>query len=314
MSGGPPPRTMPYTNNKGETMALVGPDSEHYDKRFIWLINGTCEKELLFDGARWSEGPVWFQRRQLPRLERHSQQPHAALDAGRPHRQRQRFPPRFELFQRQHPRPRRAGSSPASTARRRVSRTEPDGSITVIADSYKGKRLNSPNDVVVKSDGTIWFTDPNYGIMSDYEGHKAEQEQDGCYVYRFDPKSGKLDRRRRRFPHAERPRLLAGRDDALCRGVLRAAHWPDAPRHIRAFDVGSDNSLKGGKAALHLQGRHPRWFSRRHRRQHLVERRAGDLCLCARAATFSADQLSAERLQPRLRRAEAEPAVRHLHA
>ena len=77
-------------------------------------------------------------------------------------------------------------------ARRRVTRTELDGSITVIADSYKGKRLNSPNDVVVKSDGTIWFTDPSYGIMSDYEGHKGEMEQDGCHVYRFDPKSGKL--------------------------------------------------------------------------------------------------------------------------
>ena len=64
-------------------MALVGPDAEHYDKRFTWLINGTCQKELLFDGCRWAEGPVWFAGRQLPGLERHPQQPHAALGAGR---------------------------------------------------------------------------------------------------------------------------------------------------------------------------------------------------------------------------------------
>ncbi len=62
----------------------------------------------------------------------------------------------------------------------------------MIADSYKGKKLNSPNDVVVKSDGTIWFTDPSYGIMSDYEGHKGDQEQDGCYVYRVDPQDGSI--------------------------------------------------------------------------------------------------------------------------
>ena len=64
-------------------MALVGADAEHYDKRFTWLINGTGQKELLFDRCRWAEGPVWFARRQLSRLERHPQQPHAALGAGR---------------------------------------------------------------------------------------------------------------------------------------------------------------------------------------------------------------------------------------
>ena len=67
---------------------------------------------------------------------------------------------------------------------RRVSRTEHDGTITVIASHYQGKRLNSPNDVVVHSDGAIWFTDPAYGIESDYEGHKAESEIGACHVYR----------------------------------------------------------------------------------------------------------------------------------
>src|SRR6185437_7060404 len=75
---------------------------------------------------------------------------------------------------------------------RRVTRTELSGKITVLADSYKGKRLNSPNDVVVKSDGTVWFTDPTYGISAEYEGGKAESEIGSCNVYRLDPKTGDL--------------------------------------------------------------------------------------------------------------------------
>ena len=73
---------------------------------------------------------------------------------------------------------------------RRVSRTEHDGSITTIADRFDGKRLNSPNDAVVRSDGSIWFTDPAYGIDSDYEGHQAESEIGSCNVYRVDPVGG----------------------------------------------------------------------------------------------------------------------------
>lgn len=67
-----------------------------------------------------------------------------------------------------------------------MTRTEYDGTITVIADSFEGKRLNSPNDVVVASDGAIWFSDPHYGIATDYEGTKSEQELP-CNVYRVDP-------------------------------------------------------------------------------------------------------------------------------
>lgn len=70
---------------------------------------------------------------------------------------------------------------------RRVTRTEHDGTITVVADRFQGKRFNSPNDVVVHSDGSIWFTDPSYGIDSDYEGHKGESEIGACHVYRIDP-------------------------------------------------------------------------------------------------------------------------------
>jgi len=75
---------------------------------------------------------------------------------------------------------------------RRVSRTELDGSITIIADKYNGKKLNAPNDVVVASNGTIWFTDPGYGIKGDYEGLKEPFEQEKRNVFRVDPKSGDI--------------------------------------------------------------------------------------------------------------------------
>src|SRR4029450_4684368 len=70
---------------------------------------------------------------------------------------------------------------------RSVPRTEPDGSVTVLADRFEGNRFNSPNDVVERSDGSVWFTAPVYGIDSDYEGHRAPPELDGCHVYRIDP-------------------------------------------------------------------------------------------------------------------------------
>jgi gluconolactonase len=70
---------------------------------------------------------------------------------------------------------------------RRVTRREHDGSVRVLADRYQGRRFNSPNDVVVAADGGIWFTDPSYGIRSDYEGHQADEEIGGRFVYRLDP-------------------------------------------------------------------------------------------------------------------------------
>ncbi|MDT0441832.1 SMP-30/gluconolactonase/LRE family protein [Streptomyces johnsoniae] len=75
---------------------------------------------------------------------------------------------------------------------RRVTRTEHDGSVTVVADRYRGKRLNSPNDAAVASDGSIWFSDPDFGIVSDYEGHRADSEIGACNVYRADPDSGEV--------------------------------------------------------------------------------------------------------------------------
>jgi gluconolactonase len=120
---------------------------------------------------------------------------------------------------------------------RRVTRTEHDGSLTVLADRYRGKRFNSPNDVVEHSDGSIWFTDPSYGIDSDYEGNRADPEIDGCHVYRIDP-GGAVDLVADDF---ERPNGLAFSADE---GTLYIA---DSRRnHLRRFTVGEDGKLAGG--------------------------------------------------------------------
>jgi len=128
---------------------------------------------------------------------------------------------------------------------RRVTRTEHDGAITVIAERYQGKRLNSPNDVVVKSDGSIWFTDPSYGIDSDYEGHRAQSEIGACHVYRVDPATGVC---RLVADDFVRPNGLAFAPDErrLYIADTGITHAPDGPRHIRVFDVAADGTLSGG--------------------------------------------------------------------
>ena len=109
-------------------------------------------------------------------------------------------------------------------------RTEYDGSITVIADSFDGKRLNSPNDVVVKSDDTVWFSDPPFGILGHYEGHQAEVELP-TNLYRFDPRTGELAVM---CSEIERPNGLAFSPDERRLYVVESGVLP---RRIRVFDV-----------------------------------------------------------------------------
>jgi gluconolactonase len=119
---------------------------------------------------------------------------------------------------------------------RRVTRTELDGSITIIADKYNGKKLNSPNDAVVASDGSIWFTDPVYGIGGYYEGVKAEPEQEKHNVYRVDPKSGEIKAVVDDFVE---PNGIAFSPDEKKLYVIDTGFTdgPDNPSHIRVFDV-----------------------------------------------------------------------------
>ncbi len=131
--------------------------------------------------------------------------------------------------------------------RRCVSRTERDGTVTVLVDRYQGRRLNSPNDVVVKSDGTIWFTDPSYGIMSDCEGYKADSELDGhCYVFCFDPATHTLRVVEDSFA---KPNGLAFSPDETQLYVTdtSASHDCNGHHHIRVFDVTEEACLANGR-------------------------------------------------------------------
>jgi len=125
---------------------------------------------------------------------------------------------------------------------RRVSRTEKDGSISILVDNYEGKKLNSPNDIVVKSDGSIWFTDPPYGILSNHEGYKGDSELGHCYVFRLDPQTKELsivatDR--------DKPNGLAFNLDESILYVSDTgkSHKEDGWHHIFAYDVIEGNRL-----------------------------------------------------------------------
>jgi gluconolactonase len=122
--------------------------------------------------------------------------------------------------------------------RRGVVRTEHDGTDTVLATHYQGQRLNSPNDVIERADGSIWFTDPSYGIDSDYEGHRTPSEIGACHLYRIEPSSGEVSIAADDF---DRPNGLAFTPDE------RQLYVTDSHRrHIRCFDVDDDGALSGG--------------------------------------------------------------------
>lgn len=145
--------------------------------------------EQLASGLRWAEGPVWFGDGRYLLV---SDIPNNRIlrwdeTTGRTSVFRQPSNNSNGLV-----RDRQGRLLACEHGTRRITRTEYDGTITVLADRFEGKRLNSPNDIVCRSDGTIWFTDPIFGIAGNYEGDKAAPELPQA-VYRFDPASGKLD-------------------------------------------------------------------------------------------------------------------------
>lgn len=223
-------------------MALTGTPYEAFDARFHDLIISTAAVEQLYADCRWAEGPVWFND-------------HATLIwSDIPNQRMLRWNENQGVsvfraasdFANGHTRDRQGRLVSCEHGTRRVTRTEPDGSITVIADKNDGKRLNSPNDVVVKSDGTIWFTDPNYGILSDYEGYKSEMQQTGCHVFCADPAAGTL---RIVADDFVKPNGLCFNADETRLYIADSgrSHDPDGPHHIRVFDVDDANALSNGR-------------------------------------------------------------------
>jgi gluconolactonase len=125
---------------------------------------------------------------------------------------------------------------------RRVTRTELDGRITVLADGFAGKKLNAPNDITVASDGAVWFTDPGYGIDGEYEGHKDTSELPGN-VYRLDPATGRLTVVADDFV---RPNGIAFSPDEKILYVVDTGITHGGPSHIRCFDV-NEGRLRNGR-------------------------------------------------------------------
>ena len=142
--------------------------------------------ERLATGLRWAEGPVWFGD---GRYLLWSDIPNNRImrwDEATGHVGEFRKPSNFANG---HTRDRQGRLISCEHGGRRITRTEYDGTITPLMDSFEGKRLNSPNDIVVKSDGSIWFTDPAFGISGNYEGYKAEPQLNQN-VYCYDPATG----------------------------------------------------------------------------------------------------------------------------
>src|SRR4051795_7580140 len=156
------------------------------DPRFKKYQLPLSSVERLYTGTRWGEGPVWFGDARcliwsdIPnnRMLRWDEEAGAVSVFRKPSNNGNG-----------NTRDRQGRLITCEHLTRRVTRTEYDGSITVICDRFEGKRLNSPNDVVVKSDGSIWFTDPRFGILSNYEGDIAEPELP-MNVYRVDGSNG----------------------------------------------------------------------------------------------------------------------------
>lgn len=220
------------------------PDSpfQHLDPRFRRMVIDTARLDCLHTGNRWSEGPVWLAATQeliwsdIPnnRLMRWSEGAGAGVF---------RQPSNFNNGNTLDREGRIVGCLHGDRA---VVRTEHDGSITTIASHWQGKRLNSPNDVVVKSDGSIWFTDPDYGINSDYEGYAAQTEIGACNVYRVDGQSGEMSIV---SADMERPNGLAFSNDEsqLYIADTGLTHREGGPHHIRVFDVVDGVKLRGGE-------------------------------------------------------------------
>ncbi|MDR6986611.1 gluconolactonase [Paenarthrobacter nitroguajacolicus] len=151
------------------------------------LITGTLEK--LFEGTVWAEGPLWVPESQTVRW---SDIPNNRILEFTPASGATREYATGVEYTNGRTLDHDGSVVQCSHGRRRMERDH-DGVVTGLVDSFGGRRLNSPNDVVVAGDGTVWFTDPPYGIMpGTVEGHEGQQEYGGCYVFRFDPVSEEL--------------------------------------------------------------------------------------------------------------------------
>jgi gluconolactonase len=216
---------------------------ELLDDRFRRYALPNAALDKLHTGMRWAEGPVYFADQRCVIFSDIPSNRMLRWDEESGNVTIFRAPSNFSNG---NTRDRQGRLITCEHRERRVTRTEPSGEITVIADRYQGKRLNSPNDVVVRSDGSIWFTDPSYGISAEYEGAKVESEIGSCNVYRVDPTDGVVSLVAEDF---SRPNGLAFSPDESIFYIADSGFWPDpnGPHHIRAFKVEDSGRLASGR-------------------------------------------------------------------
>lgn len=216
------------------------PDIVVLDKRFARYKIGNTPIQRLYTGCLWAEGTAWCgQGRYLVWSDIPNDRQLRWLDEDG----------HVSVFRKP------AGNSNGNTfdwegrqisfehGNRRVVRYEHNGKITVLADRYQGKPLNAPNDGAVHPDGGIWFTDPGYGILMNYEGNKAELELKEA-VYRIDPKTLKIEKM---TDEIYKPNGLCFSPDykKLYVADTGASHYPEAPRNIKVWDVLDDGRRLG---------------------------------------------------------------------
>jgi gluconolactonase len=215
---------------------------EIYDVRMCELVRSDASLQKLADGTVHSEGPVYWQEDDSiiwsdahdNRLLRWSAQDGVSV---------LRNP---SDYQNGNYRDLEGRLVSCSSGLRAIIRQEQDGQWRVLCDRYQGKRLNSPNDLVVKRDGTIWFTDPPYGITEPNQGYGGEQEQPGSYVYRFNPVTDEIDAV---VTDMLRPNGLAFSPDEqrLYVSDSSAFNIPDGYHHVRVYDVVEGRKVASGR-------------------------------------------------------------------
>lgn len=223
------------------------PFLESFSHEFSTLLHGSACITKLADGAIWAEGPTYLaENEMLVWSDVRSDRMWSWADTD------------GQLIFRE-PSGHSNGNSVDLEGRlltcehsnRRVSRTETDGTIITLVDNYKGHKLNSPNDLAVKSDGTVWFTDPPYGLLGIGEGVQSRSELDGCYVFRFDPLSGNIEIASDDF---DKPNGIAFSPDEslLYISDTGRTHNPQGPHHIRVFDVEQGKYLTNGRVFANI--------------------------------------------------------------
>jgi len=226
---------------EGGIVRYPDPAVEVLDPRFAPYRIGNAAVERLYTGARWVEGPVWFGDGRYLILSDIPNDRMLCYNEVADEVTLFRHP---SFYSNGNTRDRQGRLITCEHYTRRVTRTEHDGSLTVMIDRFEGRRLNAPNDVVVHSDGAVWFTDPGYGILVEYEGSRADPELPNR-VYRLDPETGTASVVADDFA---KPNGLcfSPNESRLYISDSGASHDPNGPGHVRVFDVVDGKLLTGG--------------------------------------------------------------------